>query len=230
MELKICFISDTHGYHEEISTESLGTGDILIHAGDISDTGKQSQVHKFLKWFNSISEYKTKIMIAGNHDWLFQQQPELGKMMINSYKDVIYLQDSSTTVHGIKVYGSPWQPEFYNWAFNLPRDGNQLKSIWGKIPEDTDILITHGPPYMMLDKINASSPEHLGCKLLMDRVLEVGPTVHAFGHIHGGYGETSFHKITFINCSQLSERYIVSNKPVKLILDTDTKEITYDVY
>lgn len=228
MKLQICFISDTHGDHKEIPIESLGEGDILIHAGDISDVGKESQVRNFLNWFSSIKGYKHKVFIAGNHDFLFERQPNLGNMVLSMYNDITYLQDSSTIIKGIKLYGTPWQPEFYNWAFNLPRNGIQLQHVWSKIPEDTDILITHGPPKMILDKVNASSPDNLGCPLLMDRVLEVKPTIHTFGHIHGGYGERLFHDTTFINCSLLTESYEPKNSPVKLTLDTETKEITYN--
>ena len=92
-----------------------------------------------------------------------------------------YLCDESLTLDGVKFYGSPWQPRFFDWAFNKDR-GAPLKAIWDKIPLDTDVLITHGPPHGILDltfdKIKA------GCEELLLAVQRIKPKVHVFGHIH----------------------------------------------
>ena len=119
---------------------------------------------------------------------------------VNSYKWIDYLQDEEMSLYfdgpngdmpeeNVKIYGSPWQPEFYNWAFNLPRMGEELKAKWAAIPEDTDILLTHGPAQGHLD---TSGPPYneplLGCELLAARIEEIKPKIHVCGHIHGGYG------------------------------------------
>ena len=216
---KITFISDTHGKHHEI-TNDLPGGDILIHAGDIMNSGRhEEEALSFLEWFMSLDNYKHKIYIAGNHDRLFEDAPIIVRELFEQYHpNIIYLQDSSIEVEGLKIYGSPWQPEFCDWAFNLPR-GEKLKAVWDLIPDDTDILVTHGPPHMFLDTIIGQF-EHLGCKDLNNRVLQVQPKVHCFGHVHSGAGETEFRDIKFINASVLDESYKYVNKPINLELET----------
>ena len=214
---KITLIADTHGKHHEITDDLLG-GDILIHAGDIMNSGyHEEEAISFLEWFNSLDNYKHKIFIAGNHDRLFEDAPIIARELFEQYHpNIIYLQDSSTEVEGLKIYGSPWQPEFCDWAFNLPR-GEKLKAVWDLIPDDTDILVTHGPPHMFLDTI-IGKYEHLGCKDLNNRVLYIKPKVHCFGHIHSGAGETEFNDIKFINASTLDESYQYTYKPINIEL------------
>lgn len=211
---KITVISDTHNKHKQVNPY-LDGGDILIHCGDISGMGKNNEVDDFCKWFDEIDNYDTKIFIAGNHDWLFQTNPDAAKEIVYSY-NIKYLQDSSIIANGIKIYGSPWQPEFCSWAFNLPR-GQKLVEKWAKIPEDTDILITHGPPTGYRDTVKIGS-QNLGCVDLLNRVLEIKPKYHIFGHIHGGYGKDFNEHTTFINASNLNEGYIFSNLPINFEL------------
>ncbi len=144
--MKIVFISDTHGRHEDVK---LPQGDVLIHAGDISRTGKSVEVEAFLKWL-SHQTHKYKILIAGNHDWYFESN---SKIMIDSRMpdNIIYLNDSGCEIEGVRFWGSPIQPEFGNLAFNRKR-GEDIKEHWDLIPLNTDILITHGSPYSILDK------------------------------------------------------------------------------
>lgn len=212
---KITIISDTHGKHWQLD---LPGGDILIHCGDFMNGGRDViEATSFLQWFDSISNYKHKVFISGNHDRLFEYDPILARDIFEQYHPgIIYLQDSDVTIEGLKIYGTPWQPEFYDWAFNLPR-GEKLKAVWDLIPDDTDILVTHGPPHMFLDTV-IGQYEHLGCKDLNNRVLQVRPKVHCFGHIHSGAGETEFHDIKFINASVLDESYQYVNKPINIEL------------
>jgi hypothetical protein len=115
----------------------------------------------------------------------------------------------------IKIYGSPWQPEFYNWAFNLPRNGEVLKEKWDEIPNDTDILITHGPPHGIRDfVVDRSGASQVGCELLRERVDELKPLMHIFGHIHGAYGVAYIKETVFINACICTERYDPINKPL----------------
>jgi Icc-related predicted phosphoesterase len=207
---KITVISDTHNKHNQLKPY-LDGGDIILCAGDISGAGRKSEVENFCKWFDGIDNYDTKIFIAGNHDWLFQTDPNLAKEIVYSY-NIKYLQDSFIIVNGVKIYGSPWQPEFLSWAFNLPR-GQMIATKWAMIPEDTDILITHGPPFGYRDTVKIGS-DNSGCVDLLDRVLLVKPKYHIFGHIHGGYGKDNYDGINFINASNLNEGYVFSNLPI----------------
>ena len=164
--MKIVCISDTHDKHNQLE---LPDGDMLIHAGDVSSQGKQIQVEAFLKWF-SAQPHKHKIFIAGNHDFFFERMPE---DYIQSLipENVIYLNDSGVTIEGLKIWGSPVQPWFYDWAFNRKR-GKDIRKHWDLIPTNTDILITHGPPFGILDATN--SGEKVGCEDLLDVVQNRG--------------------------------------------------------
>ena len=183
----ITVISDTHGKHNEI-TQDLPGGNLLLHSGDISSMGYQHEVQQFCKWFNNVENYDHKIFIAGNHDWGFQNNVEKIMEIVNSYKTVTYIQDETVSVGDdekmVNVYGSPWQPEFYNWAFNLPKNGNELAAKWDAIPDNTDILITHGPAFGVLDTVAGKMWDNLGCQLLTDKIKTIKPKIHLCGHIH----------------------------------------------
>ena len=227
--MKITFISDTHTKHRQLE---LPGGDLLIHAGDLMNSGySQYEVEDFCKWFEA-QNYDNCVFIAGNHDRLFEIEPELVKEIVDEY-GVDYLQDSELVIGeewetGVKIWGSPWQPEFYNWAFNLPRCGDQLKEIWDRIPQDTDILITHGPPQ---DHLDVSGPPYnepnLGCELLRVKVDQQPPKIHVFGHIHGSFGYKFHNDTHFFNASILNERYDYTNKPVTVDWNPETNEITF---
>ena len=229
--MKITLISDTHNKHKLITDDLIG-GDLLIHAGDISSMGYEHEILEFCKWFNSIDNYDHKVFIAGNHDWGFQNNIDRINQIINSYKTINYLQDDwlkvsyDQTDSMVNIYGSPWQPEFYNWAFNLPRKGNQLKEKWDNIPTDTDILITHGPVYGYVDKV-VGQYENLGCELLTERIKEIKPKIHVCGHIHSGYGYTFDGDTHYINASVLNEQYSYSNKPLTIDWNPKTNEIQF---
>jgi Icc-related predicted phosphoesterase len=210
--MKILTISDTHTKHNQIPLEWLEPADVIIHAGDISSMGSLSEIESFCYWFDNLDQYNHKIFIAGNHDWGFQEKPEQVMEIVNSYKTIKYLKDSSVVCDGVKIYGSPWQPEFYNWAFNLKR-GAKLQEKWDLIPLDTDILVTHGPAYGYGDFV--PNGENVGCSNLLDTIItKVNPKVHIAGHIHSGYGESFAHGTHFINAATLNESYMVTNKPI----------------
>jgi Icc-related predicted phosphoesterase len=224
--MKITFISDTHTKHWELEGDLPG-GDLLIHAGDIMNSGRdKGDIHEFCEWFES-QDYKHKIFVAGNHDRMFENHPLESNTIVNNY-NVTYLQDDEDIIDDVKIYGSPWQPEFRGWAFNLPRRGDELKEKWDVIPKDTDILITHGPPQ---DHLDISGPPynepHLGCELLRVKVDDQPPKIHVFGHIHGGYGYKFHNGTHFINASVLNERYDYTNKPVTVDWNPETNEITF---
>jgi Icc-related predicted phosphoesterase len=221
--MKIVLISDSHGKHE-LLTDDLPSADLIIHAGDISSIGSQREIRKFLKWFQKL-DYEHKIFIAGNHDWYFQvMTPDQRNDLLSEYPGIIYLHDSSIKIENLKFYGSPWQPEFNNWAFNLPRNGEELEAVWNKIPEDTDILITHCPPYNYNDKV-LGQYECLGCEKLAEKLPEISPLLHVYGHIHTGRGHIFEKRTHYINASVLDESYYYSQSPFLIEVDTETKKI-----
>lgn len=226
----ITLISDTHGKHNEI-TQDLPGGDLLLHAGDISSMGYQHEVQQFCKWFNNVENYDHKIFIAGNHDWGFQNNVEKFMEIVNSYKTVDYIQDETISVGDddkmVNIYGSPWQPEFYNWAFNLPKNGVELAAKWDAIPDNTDILITHGPAFGVLDTVAGKMWDNLGCQLLTNKIKSIKPKIHVCGHIHSGYGYYFDGDTHFINASVLNEAYQYTNKPITIDWNQETNEVTF---
>ena len=206
--MKIVCISDTHGLHKSVS---LPKGDMIIHAGDVTNRGEKYEVIDFLNWFKTL-DFKHKIFIAGNHDFFFEKaSPDEIEELIPS--DVIYLNDSGITIEGINIWGSPVQPWFYDWAFNRQR-GEEIQKHWDKIPEETDILITHGPAYEVLDLTNKN--EAVGCENLLNTIKKIKPKVHLAGHIHEAYGTTKKFGVDFINASVLNIRYEVTNAPITI--------------
>jgi len=228
---KITFISDTHQKHRQLTNDLIG-GDILIHAGDIMNSGyDENDIWEFLQWFESQDQYKSQVFIAGNHDRLFENNFDKVKNILIEYPYISYLWDTALTYvneeanESCKLYGSPWQPEFYQWAFNLPRNGEDLKEKWFWIPKDTDILVTHGPPFGHCDE--APYGGHVGCELLRERVDEFPPKIHVFGHIHDGYGYKFHNGTHFFNASVLNERYNYENKPFTFDWNPETNEIEF---
>jgi Icc-related predicted phosphoesterase len=234
--MRITFISDTHNKHRQI-TEDLPGGDLLVHTGDISSMGYEHEIQQFCKWFDSLGQYDHKVFIAGNHDWGFQDNAEKVSQIINSYKWIDYLQDDwivvgdadphDPDVKTAKIYGSPWQPEFYNWAFNLPRNGEELLAKWESIPVDTDILLTHGPAWGYVDTVQGRRSEHLGCELLTERIKAIKPKIHVCGHIHTGHGYTFKDGTHYINASVLNESYLYAHKPLTVEWNPETNELVF---
>jgi len=203
--MKFVVISDTHGQHAGLK---LPKGDVLMHAGDISSRGKRDEVLDFLNWFKELP-HKYKIFIAGNHDFLFEDLPEEEiKAMIPD--NVIYLCDSGVSIENIKIWGSPVTPWFFDWAFNRQR-GTEIAKHWNLIPNDTDILITHGPVFDKLDR--TIHGERVGCIDLLKKVEHLRPKIFICGHIHEAYGTQEQNGIKYINASVLDERYRLKNQP-----------------
>lgn len=226
-KVKITFISDTHNKHNEI-TKLLPGGDLIIHAGDISSSGTKTELENFFRWYSSLRQYEHKVFIAGNHDWGFQDHPMMIAELLEEYPDITYLQDDMYVLGddydtAVKIWGSPWQPDFCNWAFNLPR-GEALEDKWNLIPNDIDILITHGPAYSRLDKVIGRS-ESLGCEDLMARINEIKPKIHVCGHIHSGYGYNNNGDTHFFNAAVLNEGYKFTQNPINIEWDSETNEM-----
>ena len=220
---RITFISDSHSKHKQLLNHLPG-GDLIVHAGDLTSVGFKHEIEDFCKWFEKL-KYSNKVFIAGNHDHGFERDHNSAYEIVKKYK-INYLQDSMIEIDGINIWGSPWQPEFCNWAFNLPRNGWQLAEKWNYIPEDTDILITHGPPFGCLDIVNGRK-ENIGCELLTERLKIVKPKIHVYGHIHSGYGYKFDGNTHYFNASVLNEKYEYTNKPLTIDWNKETNEITF---
>lgn len=201
--IRLVIIADTHGLHEKLA---IPDGDILIHAGDLTLRDSADEVAAFNEFLGALP-HPEKIVIAGNHDFYFEREPRAARALMTN---CTYLEDEAVTVRGIKFYGSPWQPRFFNWAFNLDR-GPEIARKWALIPDDTDVLITHGPPAGFGDKI--SSGKTTGCEDLAHAVRRIGPRLHIFGHIHEDYGRWSRGVTTYINGSSCDLNYRPVNPP-----------------
>jgi Icc-related predicted phosphoesterase len=207
--MRFVALSDTHGKHNF----DLPLGDVLLHAGDVSSRGLKSEIQRFLDWFSSL-DYTYKIFIAGNHDFFFEEAPkeEIDAMIPNN---LIYLNDSGVEIEGIKIWGSPIQPWFHDWAFNRKR-GPEIQKHWDLIPTDRDIVVTHGPAFGIHDRLVSGMP--VGCEDLLPTLQRIAPKVHLCGHIHEAYGERQVGETLFLNASILNVRYEIANAPIEFEL------------
>lgn len=203
--MKLVIISDTHNLHDHIT---LPEGDVLIHCGDATLTGKPWELFAFLNWF-AAQPHRTKIYVPGNHDFDVQKNESL---YINAAQasGVHLLRDRPLVVDGVKFYGSPWVPNLEGWAYY--GDHITLCSRFGRIPPDTQVLITHGPPEHILDK----GMSHYGSVVLLQRVSELAHTLklHCFGHIHESYGQHQENGTRFVNAAICDEDYQPTNAPI----------------
>jgi Icc-related predicted phosphoesterase len=217
-ELKIHVISDTHTMHEALK---LPGGDMLIHAGDMSFKGTIKEVLPFLEWFGA-QPYSHLILIPGNHDFGFEQY--FGVLEDECKRRNIHLlNDSGIEIEGIKIWGSPITPFFNNWAFNRQR-GEDIKAHWKLIPTDTEILVTHGPPYGILDQTNSlfRESENVGCSDLLHKIARTQVKLHVFGHIHEQSGHMYKDNVLYVNATCLDERFrILPDKPTKITKKAD---------
>lgn len=218
MSKKLVLMSDSHTRTDF----EVPDGDVLIHAGDATFSGNYAEVWEFAKWYGQFPHAK-KIFCAGNHDWGFERQPEIFESMIKD-NGIIYLRDSAVEIEGIKIYGSPYSPEFMGWAFPVNRYDGEAQRKWSQIPDDTQVLITHGPPKGVLDLTvgyqemtpsgigRYSPPEHVGCWDLRERVKNLKALkLHVFGHIHHSYGKEVIDRVVYCNASVCNEQYRAVN-------------------
>ena len=223
-------ISDLHGFYPE-----LQGGDLLIVAGDLTARDTFKEYMEFNKWMCK-QDYKKIIWIGGNHDGLVEKKefdPIHEWVMdedMNRFNSVEYLCNSGTEFEGLKIWGSPYTPTFLNWHFMADR-GSDIKKHWDLIPDDIDILVTHGPPYGILDEVErvtkwGTKKFNVGCEELSKALVRVRPKLHVFGHIHEGYGmyrpnlgfvDCPGYPI-FVNASHVNENYEPVNAPIRIIL------------
>lgn len=201
--LRIVCISDTHCLHRSLK---LPDGDLLLHSGDMTERCGWDALKGFGEWIRELP-HRHKVVIAGNHDFCCQEDQARARELLQG---ATYLQDESVEIEGLRLYGSPWQPWYFDWAFNLPR-GEELRQKWASVPDDTQVLLTHGPPAGILDLTGRL--ESAGCEDLLARVDSIRPLLHAFGHIHEGYGRKHIGGTWYVNASVCDGSYQCVNQP-----------------
>jgi len=211
--MKIAIISDTHLRHRRTAID-VPECDLLIHCGDALCEGTPQELRMFVPWLESLKA-KHKIFVPGNHDWVFEKDLPLAREIVG--EAAVVLVDEQAEVEGLKIYGSPWQPEFCNWAFNLKR-GWPLRKKWEAVPAGVDVLVTHGPPLGILDWSDFGG-EHAGCGDLRQELNRIKPKLHCFGHIHGEYGVSQWAGTLFVNASLCDEAYVASHPPVLIEME-----------
>jgi len=223
--MKIVALSDTHLYHNDIK---IPEGDVLIHCGDATAMGTLREVSDFTKWFVE-QPHDIKIFVPGNHDFLFEDSPELAVQMIDQWDNCYCLIDDELVADGVRFFGYPWTPKYGDWAFMEDRESHDLMYSTQNIPEDVDVLITHGPPHGILDTtvrmrqgFGAATEieESVGCELLRLRVEAIMPKIHVFGHIHEGHGNATItygdETTHFYNTCICDEKYKAIRKPTEI--------------
>lgn len=227
--MTILVISDTHEQHNFLDQylydpEIINDVDVIVHCGDASNTKSaainNNELHDFLEWYSDL-DFPTKIFVPGNHDVSW----EAGMIKESDYPDIEFLIHESINIDGVNFFGSPYTPTFgTGWAYNKAR--HHIGKLWEEIPDDTNILITHGPPKGVLDlsHISGSNFEAVGCKSLFNRVFELPQLkYHLFGHIHDeknilNSGYRIYNDIVFINASMTDLNYTLINQPIKIFI------------
>ena len=196
--MKILQISDTHNRHRQLT--NLPEADVIVHCGDFTDNGTEEEALDFLNWFIDLP-YQYKIFVTGNHDLCLWDAEDIEDLPDN----VFFLQDRGVTIEGIKFFGIA-----YNHSESL-------------IPEDTDIVVTHEPPIMILDK---SAGRHWGNAPLFKRIMEIKPRYHLFGHAHESHGTIKQNGIIFSNGALLDDSYHLCHPPKLFLIDSNTSTPT----
>jgi Icc-related predicted phosphoesterase len=211
--VRVVCLSDTHNKHRNLEKKiGIPNGDILVHTGDHSNLGSFDECKAFLDWFAN-QPHKHKVFIAGNHDLIFETNPELMLSVIPS--NIKYLEDSMVIVEGLKIWGSPVSPKFGTWGFNKKR-GSEIMTHWAKIPKDVDILLTHTPPFGILDA--TFSGHRVGCEDLAEVLETIRPKLCVYGHIHKsrGVAERYVESATpsiFVNACCLNDGHGIAGEP-----------------
>ena len=222
-------LSDTHSQHNKFTCAG---GDFLLHSGDALNRGSYEETLDFMLWMQN-QPYTHKIFIPGNHDWALERDFEYWRDQFTKH-GIHLLNDSGIELEGIKIWGSPVQPWFNSWAFNRARTEAEattehpwIKPHWDLIPSDTEILLTHGPAYGILDEVSykGSNPEiNVGCKELLKKIKKTQIKLHVFGHIHEGRGFQYERNTTYVNGSSLDRKYCPTDlKPMRV-----TREVFQD--
>jgi Icc-related predicted phosphoesterase len=205
-------------FHVQESDILICAGDALPYAGGgkgMAVIQQENFIRNSLIPWMMLQPVKDIVFIAGNHDWIF----DVARKSVPEFPDnVHYLQDEEIEVQGLRIYGTPQQPIFLDWAFN--RTPERLEMFFEKIPEGLDILISHTPPHGIMDVPAFPGEEgHFGCKILKKRIEEVKPKYVIFGHFHGCYGVEEIDDTTFVNCTVVNEQYYMGKQPIYLEIE-----------
>ena len=207
--MKIALVSDTHNMMDKV-LPFVGEVDMFIHAGDFTNLGSREEVIKFSTQLRRV-QAKYKIVIAGNHELILDGGMKAHLLLP---KKTIYLENSGAIIEGLKIWGSPMTPRFFDWAFLRDR-GKDIKRYWDIIPDDLDFLITHGPPHGVLDE-----PEpglHVGCEELKKRVKKAMPKFHVFGHVHPSRGTVLYRSVMYMNVAAVNRLGYLREDPVTFL-------------
>jgi len=223
----ICF-SDTHK-NLLIREFALPECDFSFFAGDCSFPGDEGEYRAFLQWYSK-QPARNKIFVPGNHDGFTENQTSWARSLAE-LNGIVFLVNEGVTIENIKIYGTPVQPFFCDWFWNYPHL-NARESYFSMIPDGLDVLITHCPPYGILDEtppnsFNSGNPEHVGCTALRDNVYRAKPRFHVFGHIHHSYGQLRRDGTHFVNASICTEQYKLTNAPILIDLDEKIEHPTF---
>ncbi|SHI88768.1 Predicted phosphoesterase [Mesonia phycicola] len=206
--MNIICISDTHNFHDKLTLPI--EGDLIIHAGDLTEAGTERELKDFFDWFSKLP-YPYKICIAGNHDFYLENisKQELEELIPNN---VIYLEDEAVNINGINFWGSPYTFTHHNWAFKKKQ--LEMETHWKKIPQQTNVLITHTPPKGVLDESNKEA--EIGCPFLKEQITLKKPKFHIFGHLHENYGIVKLQQTTYINATSFIHNLSIPNPPIQI--------------
>lgn len=218
--IKIVAISDTHNRHNRLV---MPDGDIIVHCGDATNRGHYSEVKSFMEWFGALPYYK-KIFVPGNHDFLFQDSEEVAREICGD-NGVICLINEGYEAMGVKFWGMPDTPWFHNWAFNRARSEAEveyykvplMRDVTDLIPNDTNVLLSHGPAYGILDELTNVcgdfNGQFVGCDDTLAAIRRVKPDLHFCGHIHPSYGEKHLDGVSHYNVAICSDMLSPENEP-----------------
>lgn len=208
--MKLVAISDTHSLHDDVVVPD---GDVLVHAGDLTRRGTLEEFRDFRRWLDDLP-HDHKLVVPGNHDFCLED-PDRRELILSEVTGARLLVDEAVELNGKLFWGAPWQPKFFEWAFNRER-GRALREKWELIPEDVDVLVTHGPPRGFGDRV--AQGDRVGCAELRKWLKQVRPDLHVFGHIHEGYGRYDLDGIRLVNASVCDVRGELRNGPLVLEL------------
>lgn len=197
-------LSDTHNHHRALEVPD---GDVLLHAGDFTMNGTEAETRDFAEWFEALP-HRRKVLIAGNHDRMFQERPEEARALVH-FAD--YLEDEALEIDGLRLWGSPWQPEFGGWAFGRPA-GAPMAEVWNAVEGVVDILLTHAPPKGLMDRIH--NGVGIGCAALTEALPGIAPRLHVFGHVHESRGTHLSHARLSVNAATCDHRYRKAHEPI----------------
>ncbi len=227
--MKCWLISDTHGCHAELRIPT--DVDVVIHCGDESKAREawknEVEARDFFEWFSAL-EIPHRIFIPGNHSIAIEQ----GLVRPEDYPAIRFLIHERVSVQGLRVFGTPYTPRYHDWAFM--RDPEELDELWQSIPDDIDVLISHGPPNGILDRtldFQTHRPVHVGSQSLTRHVMHrIQPKLHAFGHIHDeldidNFGSIQHSETLFVNCSCVDQSLQIENHGVVVLYDRATGTI-----